>query len=71
MGKGKMFICQECGGWTGVDNTTGDCWVEHFDTMCDCLNWLYGRIDSDGNLYSMEGIEECITCISEMTIHSV
>lgn len=46
--EGKKFIAREDCGWTGCDNTTGDCWVEHFDRMTDCLAWLYGMIGSDG-----------------------
>jgi hypothetical protein len=29
--------------YTGYDNSTGDCWVNCFDTLEDCLTWLRGR----------------------------
>ncbi len=38
-----LFYLQEGNGYTGIDNMTGDAWVEEFPTMLDCLNWLTDR----------------------------
>ncbi len=50
--KGKMFFAYEpvIHRWVACDNTTGDCFVEDFETMFDCLHYLYGDIDSEGNM---------------------
>lgn len=29
--------------FVGIDNRTGDFWVEEFDTLEDCLTWLNGK----------------------------
>ena len=31
--------------YIGCDNTTGDAWVEDFDTYEECVNWLLGKED--------------------------
>ncbi len=38
-----LFYLQEGNGYTGIDNSTGDAWVEEFPTMTDCLKWLADR----------------------------
>lgn len=35
------FLCEEAEGWTAVDNTTGDTWVEHFKNKESALKWLH------------------------------
>lgn len=31
--------------WIAVDNTTGDCWVEQFDTKEQAEKWIDGKIE--------------------------
>ncbi len=38
-----LFYLKEGNGYTGIDNMTGEAWVEDFPTMLDCLNWLTDR----------------------------
>lgn len=26
--------------WVAFDNTSGDCWVEEFDTKDECIDWI-------------------------------
>jgi hypothetical protein len=48
--KGRKFIMREAGGWTGIDNETGDAWTEHFESQKLCEGWLM-------NLFEMEDLE--------------
>jgi len=41
------FYLPEGNGYTGIDNMTGEAWVEEFPSMPDCLNWL-NRFKTDG-----------------------
>lgn len=34
------FYCEDNGVWVGCDNTTGDCWVEEFQTEEEVIAWL-------------------------------
>ncbi|MCD8371567.1 MAG: hypothetical protein LUC94_14825, partial [Clostridiales bacterium] len=34
--------------WVGVDNSTGDLWVEEFITEAGCIAWLEGDFAADG-----------------------
>ena len=38
-----LFYLPETGFCVGIDNSTGDAWVEDFDNKKDCLNWLNGK----------------------------
>lgn len=33
--------------FVGIDNTTGDAWVEQFLAEIVCLNWLEGKFEID------------------------
>lgn len=35
-----LFFLKEGSGYTGIDNRTGDVWVEEFPTKTACLGWL-------------------------------
>lgn len=36
-----LFYCKnESGGFTGVDNHSGDAWTEDFNSFKECINWL-------------------------------
>lgn len=37
------FYYQEGTRWIGIDNSTGDCWVEAFTTKAECVAWLTGK----------------------------
>lgn len=34
------FYMNDNGVYIGIDNSTGDCWVEEFENKNDCINWL-------------------------------
>jgi len=34
------YIVPGCGGFTAVDNSGGDCFVEEFPSMCEAMGWL-------------------------------
>lgn len=31
--------------WVAFDNSTGDCWVEEFATLRECLDWVKGKAE--------------------------
>ncbi|MCI8526904.1 MAG: hypothetical protein HFF17_13530 [Oscillospiraceae bacterium] len=37
---GCFYIREPDGTYTGIDNRTGDAWVEEFQTKAECLEWL-------------------------------
>lgn len=37
--RGKYYLIRG-NKYIGVDNSTGDCWVEEFDTLDECIDWL-------------------------------
>jgi hypothetical protein len=37
-----LFIIKE-DVWVGIDNLSGDAWVEEFDTEKKCIKWLKNR----------------------------
>lgn len=41
---GKFYVMPEDIGdrYIGLDNSTGNCWVEEFDLFMECINWLNG-----------------------------
>ena len=41
---GKYYVCEN-GKHVGIDNTTGDAWVEEFDSLSNCYAWLNREID--------------------------
>lgn len=40
-----LYYFKEGNVFIGVDNSTGDCWVEEFDSLEKCINWLNGEDD--------------------------
>lgn len=32
---------KECGKWIAYDNTTGDCWMEEFDTLKEAKQYVF------------------------------
>lgn len=40
-----LFITEDNGKYIGIDNGSGDAWVEEFDSKVDCENWLMGNGD--------------------------
>lgn len=36
-----LFYLEEDGVFVGIDNSTGDAWIEEFPDMTECLLWLY------------------------------
>lgn len=39
---GKFWCTDQDGGFTAVDNSSGDCFVEHFEDKLGALDWLHG-----------------------------
>lgn len=40
----RGFFVQETGDkFVGIDNSTGDAWVEEFPNLTECLKWLAGE----------------------------
>lgn len=37
-----LFLIFEHESYTGIDNKTGDAWVEQFENLKNCLKWLGG-----------------------------
>lgn len=35
-----LFVQEADGKFVGIDNTTGDAWVEEFPDLTECLKWL-------------------------------
>lgn len=44
---GRFYVKpDEIGGkYIGLDNSTGDCWVEEFDLLTECIDWLNGYFE--------------------------
>lgn len=42
---GLFYIEEDNGMFTGMDNTTGDAFVEEFETEEECISWLKGEIE--------------------------
>jgi hypothetical protein len=38
-----LFICKEENYFIGIDNSTGDCWTEEFESSDLCIKWLRGE----------------------------
>lgn len=38
----RLYYFKEGQLWIGIDNTSGDCFVEEFKTLLQCLLWLDG-----------------------------
>lgn len=38
-----LFFLKEGEGYTGIDNRSGDVWIEEFATKAECLKWLKGN----------------------------
>lgn len=39
------FWCREADAYIGIDNRTGDGWVEQFGNFDECMTWLEGEED--------------------------
>ncbi len=39
------FILEDNGVFVGIDNSTGDCWVEEFDDFHLCVDWIRGKFE--------------------------
>lgn len=45
-----LFFVREGGAYVGIDNSTGDAWVEEFNSLAACKKWLLGAdIGGNGN----------------------
>ncbi|MCD8197819.1 MAG: DUF6378 domain-containing protein [Lachnospiraceae bacterium] len=42
--RGRFCIATKKG-WIGIDNTSGDYWMEEFKTREECLDWLDGKFE--------------------------
>lgn len=40
-----LFMIEENGHYIGIDNSTGECWVEEFITKDLCIKWLKGDVE--------------------------
>lgn len=40
-----LYWANESGKYIGIDNSTGDAWVEEFETLQECIRWL--RMDGE------------------------
>ncbi|MFT9495755.1 MULTISPECIES: hypothetical protein [Bacillota] len=40
-----LFMVEENGHYIGIDNSSGECWVEEFITEDLCLKWLKGEVE--------------------------
>lgn len=40
-----LFMFEDNGYFIGIDNSTGNCWVEEFITEDLCIKWLKGEIE--------------------------
>jgi hypothetical protein len=51
-----VFLTYENDRFTGIDNTTGDAWVEEFETAIECARWLQDMfaLPENGNKQCME-----------------
>lgn len=41
----NLYYCKGDGCFIGIDNTTGNCWTEEFQTLSQCRRWLRGEIE--------------------------
>lgn len=48
--KRGRFITQDGDKFIGIDNRTGDCWVEEFNNKGSVIDWLEDRIEADGTI---------------------
>lgn len=46
-----MFITYDNGKYIGCDNTTGNKWVEEFEHLQDCIDWLKGKFEIEEGEY--------------------
>lgn len=42
-GRRGRFVEEDGATYIGIDNTTGDAWVEEFPDLLECLMWLAGE----------------------------
>jgi len=47
----KSFILYERDKFIGCDDTTGNKWVEEFDHLQDCVDWLKGKFEIEEGEY--------------------
>ena len=41
----ELFITYSNGKYVGCDNKSGNKWVEEFDTLQNCYDWLLGKFE--------------------------
>ena len=40
---GLFYVCQEGEIYTAIDNSGGHAWIEDFDNVIDCIDYLLGE----------------------------
>ena len=45
----EQWLTYDRGLFIGIDNTTGDCWVEQFETEGELIAWLEGSEGMQGS----------------------
>lgn len=51
---GLFYYCSNDGKYIAVDNSYGDAWTEEFDSYGECMLWLLGVVDSQGEVINEE-----------------
>ena len=46
-GRRGLFVHKSDKVYVGIDNSTGDAWVEEFPNLIECLKWLADKEDED------------------------
>lgn len=46
-GRRGLFVQKTGAGFVGIDNSTGDAWVEEFQDLPECLMWLADKREVD------------------------
>lgn len=51
---GLFYYCSNDGRYVAMDNSYGDAWMEEFDSYGECVLWLLGVVDSQGEVINEE-----------------
>lgn len=43
---GKYWLFDFSGKYIGLDNSSGEAWMEEFDTKQECIEWLEGKFQT-------------------------
>ena len=46
-GRRGLFVQEDGGTYIGIDNSTGDAWVEEFPDLLECLMWLADKREEE------------------------